>query len=268
MSCSTYTYRDYAMEYSHTEDIKSWMPVYLNSSLSLKILGFEDGIAALTENPNRNPLEDDHSECDSVISSPRSPSFPEMTMDMVEECLMEPLVIIDDECAPHFVTNGFIPTVKAITNGDDSTVLVSASTYGIKNIMFKITGCVLCVNETDISLYMPLNLLRKTRDDLHAQSYSCKINNSTEQDVFHRVKVPARLTETCKSVYDQSTPKRTTRSHTPLLKDGFSRYCNVDLIISICLTPSRTTDASSFDGTMIVQHGKRLIDAVVLDIEY
>jgi hypothetical protein len=264
MSCSTYTYRDYATEYSNTEDLKSWQPVYLDTNLSQRTLGFGNGVASLVEDIDRNPLEDNDSAIS--VSSPRVNKFPEMTMEMVEECLMEPLVFISDGCEPLPLTSEFIPTLHAITQGSDSTVLVSASTYGMKHIMFKITGCVLCINGDDISIYIPSTLLRKTRDDLLAQSYSCKIKNFVEQNVFHRVSLPKNLLVKSMEVYERSPLKRTTRSHTPLLRDGFNRYCNIDLIVSISLVPSRTSDTSSFDGTTIIQHGKRLIDVIVIDI--
>lgn len=267
MSCSTYTYRDYATEYSATEDLKSWQPVYLDSQLSERTLGLKNGVASLTEDFDRNPLEDDCGDSAISVSSPRIDKFPEMTMEMVEECLMEPLVFISDGCAPLSITNEFMPTLHAITQGNDSTVLVSASTYGTKHIMFKITGCVLCVNSDDVSVYIPSTLLRKTRDDLYAQSYSCKIKNFVEQNVFHRVTVPKYLIPKCLQLHESLQLKRTTRSHTPLLKDGFNRYGNIDLIVSISLVPSRTSDTSSFDGTTIVQHGKRLIDVIVIDIQ-
>lgn len=267
MSCSTYTYRDYATEYSNTEDLKSWRPLYLDSQLSKRTLGIENGVASLVENPDRNPLEDDL--VDSMISptTPRVMGFPEMTMEMSEECLMEPLVFISDGCVRLSITNEFMPTLHAITQGSDSTVLVAASTYGKKDIMFKIEGCVLCVEGTETSVYIPSTLLRKTRDDLIAQSYSCKIKNFVEQNVFHRVTIPDSLLPRCLVVYECSQLKRTTRSHTPLLAHGFNRYCNIDLVVSISLVPSRKSESSSFDGTAIIQHGKRVIDVIVIDIE-
>jgi hypothetical protein len=267
MSCSTYTYRDYAVEYSNTEDLKSWQPLYLNRDLSQRTLGFDDAIVSLVENAVRNPLEDDCPDSPISVSAPRAERFPEMTMEMVEECLMEPLVFISDGCEPLYITSEFMPTLHAITRGSDSTVLVSASTYGIKHIMFKITGCVLCVNADNTSLYIPSTLLRKTRDDLLAQSYSCKIKNFVERNVFHKVSVPKSLVRKCMEVYSKSQLRRTTRSHTPLLEDGFDKYCNISLIVSVALVPSRTKDTSSFDGTTIIQHGKRLIDAIVVDID-
>jgi hypothetical protein len=267
MSCSTYTYRDYATEYSNTEDLKSWQPVYLDTNLSQRTLGFKNGVASLIEDFERNPLTDDCGDSAISVSTPRVDKFPEMTMEMVEECLMEPLVFISDGCAPLSITSDFMPTLHAITQGSDSTVLVSASTYGTKHIMFKITGCVLCVNGSDVSLYIPSTLLRKTRDDLSAQSYSCKIKNFVEQNVFHKVTLPKYLLARCMQLHETLPLKRTTRSHTPLLADGFNRYCNIDLIVSISLVPSRTIESSSFDGTAIVQHGKRLIDVIVIDIE-
>lgn len=237
MSCSTYTYRDYATEYSNTEDLKSWQPVYLDSKLSERTLGLANGVASLTEDLDRNPLKDDCGDSAISVSSPRVDKFPEMTMEMVEECLMEPLVFISDGCAPLSITNEFMPTLHAITQGNDSTVLISASTYGIKHIMFKITGCVLCINGDNVSVYIPSTLLRKTRDDLSAQSYSCKIKNFVEQNVFHKVSLPEYLVAKCMQLYETLQLKRTTRSHTPLLKDGYNRYCNIDLIVAISLIP-------------------------------
>jgi hypothetical protein len=140
MSCSTYTYRDYATEYSNTEDLKSWQPLYLNSELSKRTLGIENGVASLVENPDRNPLEDDPADFMVSPSTPRIMGFPQMTMEMSEECLMEPLVFISDGCVRLSITNEFMPTLHAITQGNDSTVLVAASTYGKKDIMFKIEG--------------------------------------------------------------------------------------------------------------------------------
>ena len=267
MSCSTYTYRDYATEYAKTEDMKSWQPVCLNQSLSQDVLGIEDGVASLVERTDRNPFEDNDNGSESPIDSSRVSAFPELTMELMEECLMEPLIFINDHHMPPHMINEFMPTVNVITGGIESTVLVSASTYGIKNLIFKTTGCVLCMNESTTSLYVPSRLLRKTRDDLIAQSFSCKISRFNEYNVFHKVNVPSKLVSRCTHIYNQSRLRVTTRSHTPLLADGFNKYCNVDLIISISLMASRTMDSSSFDGTVIVQHDKRLIDVVVLDID-
>lgn len=266
MSCSTYTYRDYAMEYSNTEDMRSWQPVYLDPILSTSIFGFANGVASLTEREMRNPLTDDDSTSSSSLDSPRTPSFPQLTMEVMEECLMEPLVFMNNEYMTPSMVDEFMPTVNAITKGDDSVVLVSACTYGVKNIIFNVSGCVLCVDGNKISLYVPSTLLRKTRDDLIDQSFTCKINNFNDSNVFHKVTLPESLVPKCMDVYERSRLRPSTRSHTPLMKDGFNKYCNVSLVISICLSPSRTTDSSSFDGTLIVQHGKRLIDVTVLDI--
>jgi hypothetical protein len=81
------------------------------------------------------------------------------------------------------------------------------------------------------------------------------------------VDIPESLLPRCLAVYESSQLKRTTRSHTPLLTHGFNRYCNIDLVVSISLVPSRKSESSSFDGTTIIQHGKRLIDVIVVDIE-
>lgn len=256
------------MEYSHTEDSKSWQPVYLERSLSEKILGMDNIASSLVEDTSRNPLNDDENASDTTPESPRATSFPAMTMELMEECLMEPLVHINDNYIPESMRHNFIPTLHAITNGDESIVLVSASSYGLKHLMFTITGCVLCASDdgTPFSVYVPSTLLRKTRDDLTQQSFQCKIASFDEHAVFHRVVLPPRLVPKCFDVYGGSVKKTTTRSHTPLLRDGFNRYCNANLMVSIALTPSRTTEPSSFDGSIIVQHGRRIISIIVLDI--
>ena len=266
MSGSTYTYRDYAMEYSSTEDMKSWQLIYLDSSLSLATLDMIDAVVTLSEDPDRDPFEEDIITRSPSRDSPKRESFPEMTMDMMEECLMEPLVFMNNEYMPRYMSLGCMPTINWLTNNDNSIVLVSASTYGKKHLMFKITGSVLCLDNTAPHLYIPSALLRKTRQDLNAQSFPCKIRGFKEHDVFQRVSVPSRIVDKCTKIYKTLQRRSTTQSHTPLLLDGFEKYCNVNLIVSILLSPSRTMDSSTFDGTAIIQHGKRVIETVVVDI--
>lgn len=268
MSCSTYTYHDYAVEYSSTEDLKSWQPVYLDEILSQYTLGIHNGVAALIEDTHRDPLSDDGTGSDTTISSPRTPSFPQMTMDLMENCLMEPLIFMNEEYMPPEISVDYMPTINAIKNGNDSVVLVSASTYGVKNLMFKVSGCILCLDKSDVCVYIPSSLLKKTRDDLIAQNFSCTIKAFKEHNVFYKTKIPSRLIAKSIDIYNSSQLKNTTRSHTPLLIDGFHKYCNINLIVSMSLTPSRSIESLGFDNTPIVQHGRRIIDPIILGIEH
>jgi hypothetical protein len=264
MSCSTYTYRDYASEYAVTEDIKSWRPMYLEPILSKYLLGINCGVPTLVEDTLRNPLED-NSVSLSPISNLQAESLPVVTTEVMEESVMEPLTFLNTNVVTETMSY-LLPTFNRITNGNNSLVVVSISNYGIKHIIVKIPGCILCICNDEIALYVPSTLLRKTRSDLQARSFLCKIENFKESNVFYRVKVPQKLKSKCIRIYSPSR-RNTTPSHTPLLEDGFKNYCNVNMSMSIVLTPSRTTESSSFDDTPIVQHGKRLINLVVLDVD-
>nr|POE67341.1 hypothetical protein CFP56_77010 [Quercus suber] len=230
-----------------TQDSEMWSPVYLNPGLSEKLLSLSKAIVCIEDNSLENR------DTKTVYGQ-----IPEMTIEMMEECLMEPLPYLKEE---------YSDTVSNITHNDPSAILVSASNYGEKNLIFEISGCILSCHKDSMSLYIPFAFVTKTKDDLHFQGYSSKIRNGVSSDIFYRVELPHKLIAKCQLIYYHSRPKVTTPSHTPLYVDGMSTYCNVSLVVSIVLLASRVSSASRTGGTITVEHGAREIHIVVLDIK-
>lgn len=246
MSLSTHTYKDYKRECGAIEDRNLWIPVYLSPHISKQILGIDDGVVSL--------VDDGYN----IDSSPTyKDSVEELSMDMLEECLMEPFLYTMPQCEN---------TIDALTKSNTSRIVISASTYGEKNLVFETHGCIMCLNENGPSLYIPSMILKKTTSDLKCQGFTSKIHESIGTSVYSRVIVPDHLKEKCILIYSMSRLRNTTPSHTPFYSDGFIKYSSVSLIISIVLNPPEITQLSSGNGEVHIQHDKREISVDVHDI--
>lgn len=234
------------MECGAIEDRNLWVPVYLLPHLSMEMLNISNGVVSLIDD-GYNPES-----CPSYRES-----VEELSMDIFEECLMEPFLYTMPECEN---------TINIITKSNNARIVISASTYGEKNLIFEAHGCIMCMDESGPSLYIPSMILKKTASDLKCQGFTSKVQESTGRNVYSKVDTPSHLIQKCTTIYSVSLLRNTTPNHTPLYSDGFAKYCSVSLTISIVLNPPHTTQLSSGNGEVHIQHDKREISVNVHDI--
>lgn len=246
MSISTHTYRDYKREYETIEDRNLWSPVYLDKELSNRILEIDDAVVSF--------VDDAYSD---EPSANVTSLIPTMTTDVMEESFMEPFVC---------TFKGSENTVKELTQHNPSRVLISSSMYGEKNLMFQLPGCILCMDQQRLCLYVPSMIFRKTRSDLESQGFTSQMPRLVEKSVYCEVEIPPPLKDKSKNMYCRSKHRSTSPSHTPVYSQGFKKYSNVTLVISVFLCKPEITVSSCRNGDRHVQYEKRLVEVRVLDI--
>ena len=233
-SRSTNTYSELIQDYDSTRDSTLWQPKRLSNLLATSIFNKEDMVVAL--------FDEDYTAEEEV------PAL--MSLELMEEMMMEPVLAVSESCKD---------TVEALCSPQSGDLVVSLSTYGIKHLMFRLVGCLLCINPTLQKVCVPSRLIKKVYTDLKCKGIECSTSAIKSKNVYTLIDIPQKLQSRCNDIYMQSNILSATSNHKQLLNDSFESYCVVDLTMSIVLEPNRKSPQSDSSGNIMVQHDKRTI---------
>jgi hypothetical protein len=249
---SSCTYKDYMIAYSSTRDSELWHTQYaIGTEVNLN-LGIERmPIMLCDETPSEDITE-----------------IPFIGTAQMEEILMEPLLSVPVEQ---------LSIIQSIVSMRKGSLLVSASTYGLKHLVFSIPGCMLCTktleNPTEISIYVPRRFLRKIVSDCSAQGVECESSTNDTLSLYHHIPLtqsPEVSKDSIRNsqirILSNGNYRPVTRSVTPVFADGFKFYYPVSMTVLIVLNSQKHIKMEDESGNIVVHRMKRQIKVVPLCI--
>jgi hypothetical protein len=249
---SSCTYKDYITAYGSTRDSELWHTRYtIGTEVNLNLNVDRMPIMLCDETPTEDTNE-----------------IPFITAAQMEEILMEPLLSVPEEQ---------LSVIQSLVSIRKGSLLVSASTYGSKHLVFSIPGCMLCTGGSDhpdeVSIYVPERFFRKIVIDCSAQGIECESSVDSTLSLYHRVslmespevsRVPIRDSQM--RILSKGNSRRVTRSVTPVFNDGFEFYYPVSMTLLVVLDSQRHIRMEDESGNTVVHRSKRQIKVVPLCI--
>jgi hypothetical protein len=246
-SSSSYTYRDWALEYNSTEESTLWQAERLNDAESNELFGVKDLFVSMTST-DQQQNED-------------SGTLHRFMVDR-DDFFMEPLLACPDECIESICK--LIPSKTS----DETPVPVCASVYGVKNLVFRLANCVLCVDDLRQAVYIPSSFINKIKVDVSFRDMNCSSPINRKGMPFHPGLVMPSATSVAKSVFESSTKRKVTKDHIPMYDDNYTRYVMVEAVVHVALLANRSTVESQYGNDPITFHGKREIQVYVLSLSH
>lgn len=239
---SVYTYRDWAMEYTETEDSRSWTPEKLEDEKCLAIFNRTGLCASMT-------INNSNEKC--VIAELRALSMSE------DDFFMEPLLSRPDECAE---TLSFL---FPDPSREKMPVPICMSFYGSKNIIFEIPQCLLCVRDRQAKVYISSRIIKRITNDVSYKDIQCEYSGMRRGIPFSSLTVLDRCMASAFDAFHKSRKRRLTKDYMPMHAEGFTEYAIVDAVVTMCIVSSRETTSSDFRDDFVVLHGKRKLKVYV-----
>lgn len=239
-SASSHTYRDYAVEYSQTQEYSLWKARPIIDSISYKIIGEKNMIGSIVD------------ECEDESTSKV------FVLDMInlDECLMEPLFAVPEKCK--YTEDKLLQ----LSDSPPGSFLASPSTRGEKHLVFSLKGCIICFNNPSIDVYIPRRIIHKIIVDSGFQNVSCSAKNSSSRTPFHRTKVLPATYKDIKKCFENKRRHRITPDHMPASTDGYDRFVLNDVVVYIVMSPQRRSVLSEYGNENTIMHRSRNIDVV------
>ncbi len=241
-SSSTYTYREHAQEYISTSDASLWYTQYLQCEVLQRLFKIPQIAVRLTDQPQ----------------SPVLFEIPTQTLNNAEEALMEPLLYVPESCKS---------TIYSIPGTSPDDILVALSIYGSKDLIFRLPGCLLCIDGEHYAMYVPWRLVKKVEVDLIAKGVPCIPTHHHPGATYIRVPLPVHDSDNIKAIVLSSHPKSVTRDHKPMYGDGFKQYILVSPVLCIMISPQRNFVPSQYGEVPITQHRSRKINVIILSLD-
>jgi hypothetical protein len=249
---SSCTYKDYVTAYSSTRDSELWHTQYAVNTEANSSLGVERVPIMLRD----EPVPDDVS------------YIPHIGPSEAEEMTMEPLFS---------VPNVHQSMVESIIPYKKGSLLVSASTFGLKCLVFSLSGCIMCTQETDntgkVALYIPYRFFKKIVTDCGIQGVECNSQSSRLRSLYHQIQptdipeaVKSALVASQQSIISSGTARHVTQSLTPVSNDGLKYYYPVDIVLFIVLEPQKKKKMEDESGNIVVHRSKREVKVVPLSV--
>lgn len=174
----------------------------------------------------------------------------------LEEMMMEPILTSYPYCTEY---------ISRISGSHRSPILVCASSYGIKNVIFTIGNCLLCKKKDEIGIYLPRRFMKKVVKDCREMGVSCKLERGGRNDIYYRAYVSPNVTQVCKNVAEVSSFRKISSITTPVYEEGFRRQLTVTVTLSLYLYPNRRI-IDGGEGGIITSRDDRYVTPVVLSI--
>lgn len=246
-SSSTYTYRDWAIEYSSTEESTLWQAERLNDTQSEELFGLKNLFISMTSTDQQRNED--------------SGSLHRFIVDR-DDFFMEPLLACPDECIESI--HRLIPSSQA----GETPLPVCASIYGIKNIVFRLANCVLCVDGTRQSTYIPSSFINKIKTDVSFRDMNCISPSGRKGMPFHSGLMMPSAINIAKPVFDSSVKRKVTKDHIPMYDDKYTKYTMVEAVVYVALLANRSKVESEYGNDPITFHGRREIQVYVLSLSH
>lgn len=241
-SGSSHTYRDYAMEYSQTQEYALWKPRPLIDSISYRIIGEKGIIGSI--------VDECEEESDKKVSI--------LDMSNLDECLIEPLFAIPEGCRD--TENKLLH----LSESPPGSFLASLSMKGEKHLMFAIRNCIICSRSTYMDVYIPRRIIHKIIIDTGYQNVACSARGSSPKTPFHRVKLLTNASKDIKKKFEHNRKHKVTPDHMPASTDGYERFVLDDIIVYIVLSPQRRPVLTEYGNSSTLMQRSRCIDVVCL----
>jgi hypothetical protein len=190
-----------------------------------------------------------------LLQSPRL-----FSMNMSDDFCIEPMLAHPDE------TSASMSLLLSTAELSDDYMLACASTYGIKNIVFRLKGCLLCKLPDKIGVYVPASFMQKAVQDLSLQEIQCQAKRSLRGAPFYPAQMTATVLNKARTRRSMNPQRKVTIDHRPMYKDGFKTYSVTTATICVALTENRESMPSDYADQPIIVHNKRRVEIVVLDI--
>lgn len=248
-SCSSYTYRDYAVEYEATEDYNLWDCEYLNNEYSIEKFNEKDLRISLFD----ISLSDrkDHS----ILPSPRL-----FLIEQSDDFVMEPMLTSALSCTES------ISRLLGDIHIEPDSISICAATYGLKNMIFRLPNCILCTSADKSKIYVPTSFVRKIKEDLSFRDIYCVCPGLKKTAPFYGTILTDNVLKDCETIGYAVKGHKVTSDHEPMYSDGFSHYTMIEACIYVTLIPRRTIGKSDYGNGPITFHGKRQIKIYALSI--
>jgi hypothetical protein len=206
-SHSSCTYDEYSRDLLDSPDISQWNACTLDRDASALMFGFYGGVASISLNPQ---------DATGVIT----------TIDImkIDEYTFELLVPIPPVC---------LRTVKYLTNSRNNDIIMCLSNFLQRNILFAMQGCVLCVNETSVSLYIPSSLKKLAYKDMITTGVECSNTGIFNGHSHHKIPMPSSLALAARRLFEESHKMRLTKDHKPMVTNGYEYFCKVTPILYV-----------------------------------
>jgi hypothetical protein len=249
---SSCTYKDYITAYASTNDSKLWHVQYVVSTTLNLGLGAKKVPVTLCD----EPMPEDLKEVASI--GPQE----------LEEMTMEPLFSVPLE---------YQLMLESTISYKKDSIVVSASSYGIKCLIFSLSGCIMCVkSEGDMekaSICVPQRFFKKIAIDCGQLGVECELRNSRPRPLYSHVDLSLcpealrnSMMESQRYIMSTTRPRTVMRSVTPVFADGFRFYYPIDLMMLLMLAPSVKTKSIDESGNIVVHKSKRCMQVVPLSI--
>lgn len=243
-SCSSYTYRDHAIEYESTEDYNLWDCEKLDNSYAIE--HFNHASLRISLSDQKRP---------STLLTPRS-----FAMEQSDDFIMEPMLTLPSSCS-----NSIDKLLGGITTEPDS-MCVCAAMYGNKNIVFKLSNCILCVSDTNTGIYVPTSFIRKIKEDLSFRDMQCSSPGLRKTLPFYNIIPTSNVISQSQCISTGSKKRRVTTDHEPMFSDGFTHYSMIEACVYVTIVPRRSVEESDYGNGPITFHGRRQIKIYAMSI--
>lgn len=239
---SVYTYKDWAAEYSQTEDSRSWVLQKFNDEECFAVFGTTGlySSVVIRENENTGARTRLESMC---MSS--------------DDFFMEPLLSLAEECAET------LEFLFPDPSHDKMPVPICISFYESKNIIFKIPLCMLCSHEGKTKVYVSTLVIKRVMDDLSYKDIRCTYSGMRRGIPFCSLTLTERCMSRVPELLESLPRKAFTKDCIPMYTEGFRSYVEIDTIVTMCIVSARRSASSNFREDFVTLHGKRKLNIYV-----
>lgn len=206
-SQSSCTYEEYSRDLLDSPDLNQWKGCMVEPGISNELFGFEDGVVSISYSSAENDK-------------------PITTVDMmrIDEYTFELLVPVPPVC---------VRTATYLTNSKHNDIIMCLSNFAERNIVFAMQGCVLCANDTKVSLYVPSTLKKAAYKDMRISGIECSDFGIFNGYSHHKVVVPTSLVPKARELFNRSHKMKLTKDHKPMVTNGYEYFCKATPILYV-----------------------------------
>lgn len=240
-SDSSCTYKDLISEYGRTKDKSMWTPVSVKDSDVCSLYEVDEIPVCLVDKEAVEPVKE----------------IPVLNSEAMEEMVMEPILFDNPDISKIFSYWGY---------EGQSTIVMSASTYGIKNIIFGLEDCLLCTGDGISCIAVSNRLVRKVVRDCREKEIDCTFGRGKPAHVYRVVPLPDSLLRQSENVRGVSKEILIKPMVTPLFEQKYTKSYKAIVVVAMCLVPGEYSFSMNSLGEVIENKGQREIQVIPVAI--